>query len=300
MTNQELIDIANGIWARPVEGQYTAEQILRLMAAVLLGKVSGAGSGLEKFAGLGDADIERVASHVDNMGNRLVVTLDATPDDGIPDPVYHPTTAATVPYSTQYPTVADALDALLYVAPSATLTLSVGSVEIGQVVDTLVANWTFNKTMTAASLTGATITPSDNTYTYTALGLTSNRTYTLTFGDGTNSGSVSRAVSFLPKRYWGVSPDATLSNSDILALSQELSSSKGKSITYDCSGGNYFYWCYPASLGLPSGVTVGGLAFSDYTVTVQSLTNASGYTQDYNVVRCNSLQTGAAINVVWS
>lgn len=113
-------------------------------------------------------------------------------------------------------------------------------------------------------------------------------------------GSVSRAVSFLPKRYWGVSPDATLSNSDILALSQEFSSSKGKSITYDCSGGNYFYWCYPASLGLPSGVTVGGLAFSDYTVTVQSLTNASGYTQDYNVVRCNSLQTGAAINVVWS
>jgi len=209
--------------------------------------------------------------------------------------------SGTLPYhNPTYPTVEAALDKLLYISPSATFNLSVGAVEIGSTIDTVVAAWSFNKTMATASLTDASITVSDTTHTFSGLGLVSNKTYTLTFGDGISSSSASRSVSFSPKRYWGVSANTALVDADILAMSQELSSSKSKSITYDCTGGRYFYLCYPASSGIPAGVTVGGLAFSDYTVTVQALTNASGYTQNYNVVRCNNIQTGAAINVVWA
>ena len=206
--------------------------------------------------------------------------------------------AASVPYGSG--TVASALDQLLYVPPTASFSLSVGTVEIGSVVDTVVATWSFNKAMTSATLTDATITPADTTHTFSSLGLTSNKTYTLGFSDGTNSSSVSRTVAFSPKRYWGVNISDSLDDAGILALSSEFSASKSKSITYNCTGGRYFYFCYPTTSGIPANVTVGGLAFSDYTVTVQSFTNASGYVQNYNVVRCNNIQTGSAINVVWA
>jgi len=210
-------------------------------------------------------------------------------------------TAASVHYSnTDYPTVGAALDKLLYVAPTASFSLSVGTVEVGNVVDTVVATWSFNKTMTTVSLTDATIVPSDTTTTFTGLGLTANKTYTLSYNDGTTGGSAARTVAFSPKRYWGVSANATLDDAAILLLSSEFGSSKSKSVSYNCTGGRYFYFCYPSFSGVPANVTVEGLAFSDYTVAVQELTNASGYTQNYNVVRCNNLQTGSAISVVWA
>lgn len=206
--------------------------------------------------------------------------------------------AASVPYGSG--TVASALDTLLYVPPSATFSLSVGTVEIGSTVLSVTATWSFNKTMVSTTLTDTTITPTDTTRTFPDLSLTSNKTYVLGFSDGSNSGSISRAVTFSPKRYWGVHANTTLVDSDIIAMSQEFSASKSKSISYDCSGGKYFYLCYPSSSGLPANATVGGLAFSDYTVSTQGFTNASGYTQNYNVVRCNNIQTGSAINVVWA
>ena len=135
---------------------------------------------------------------------------------------------------------------------------------------------------------------------FDGLSLTSNKTYMLGFSDGMTSGSASRTVSFSAKRYWGVSTSGALDDAGILSLSNEFSASKSKSITYNCTGGRYFYFCYPATSGIPANVTVGGLAFSDYTVSTQGFTNASGYTQNYNVVRCNNIQTGSAINVVWA
>jgi hypothetical protein len=212
-----------------------------------------------------------------------------------------PLTASSLAYhNTSYPTVEAALDTLLYVAPSASFSLSVGTVEIGSTVTAVTASWSFNKAMATVALTDASIAVTDTSHAFTGLSLTSNKTYTLSYSDGTNSGSASRTVAFSSKRYWGVSASATLDDAAILALSSEFSSSKSKAITYNCTGGRYFYFCYPAASGLPANVTVGGLAFSDYTVTVQALTNASGYTQNYNVVRCNNLQTGASISVVWA
>lgn len=212
-----------------------------------------------------------------------------------------PLTAGSLYYGNpDYPTVAAALDKLLYVNPSASFNLSVGTVEIGSVVDIVVASWSLNKTMVSASLTDAVITPADVTHTFSGLGLVSSKTYTLTFSDGTNSGSASRTVSFMPRRYWGVSASASIGSAEIITFAQEFSTSKSKAVTYDCSGGRYFYFCYPSSVGAIGNVTVGGLAFSDLVVSSQSFTNASGYVQSYYVIRCGNIQTGAAISVVWS
>jgi hypothetical protein len=203
-------------------------------------------------------------------------------------------------HSITYPTVQSALDKLLYVAPAFTsLTASVGPVEIGSTVASVVLHWALNKAVTSLTLNGAALSPTATTITETGP-FTTNQWWAFAASDGTNTANASIGLAFEYSRYWGVSPNASLTNAQVLALASELSGARGKSITYNATGGNYPYYCYPAAWGLPSAVTVGGLAFSAYTVTTQSVTNASGYTASYYVIRFNSLQSGAAIATVWS
>lgn len=68
--------IASAIWQYAIEGM-TAEQMQRLMGSVLLGKVSGAGTGTEVFRDLADTK-DRLTVIVDQNGNRLSVVRDAT------------------------------------------------------------------------------------------------------------------------------------------------------------------------------------------------------------------------------
>lgn len=63
------------IWARQVEGGYTAEQVLRLIAAALLGKASGANGQTITFRDLADS-VDRIVADTDAYGNRTAVTLD--------------------------------------------------------------------------------------------------------------------------------------------------------------------------------------------------------------------------------
>lgn len=67
-----LLDRANAI-----ETATTFRQTMRIMAAVLAGKVAGAGSGVESFTGL-DGTTPRVEVTADAVGNRTSVTY--TPD----------------------------------------------------------------------------------------------------------------------------------------------------------------------------------------------------------------------------
>lgn len=69
--------VATAIWEEPLETTYTAEQVMKIMASALAGKVSGAGSGTETFKGL-DGSTDRIVSTVDSSGNRTAVTVDGT------------------------------------------------------------------------------------------------------------------------------------------------------------------------------------------------------------------------------
>jgi len=64
-------------WSAIIENGMTAEEVLRVIAAVLAGRVSGAGTGTETFVGL-DGVTDRVVSTVDANGNRTAVTTDGT------------------------------------------------------------------------------------------------------------------------------------------------------------------------------------------------------------------------------
>jgi hypothetical protein len=64
-------------WAAEMETGKTYEAAMRLMSAILLGKVSGAGTGAEVFRDINDSK-DRVAATVDSNGNRTAIILDAT------------------------------------------------------------------------------------------------------------------------------------------------------------------------------------------------------------------------------
>jgi hypothetical protein len=70
-----VTDIVNGVLAALIEPGTTLQQSLRLSNSVLGGKVSGVGSGIERFRNLADSK-DRVISVTDDNGNRASVTRD--------------------------------------------------------------------------------------------------------------------------------------------------------------------------------------------------------------------------------
>jgi len=64
------------VWGHDVEANFSAAELLRLNSAVLVGKVSGAGTAENRFIGV-DGTTLRVVSTVDNAGNRTQVVLDS-------------------------------------------------------------------------------------------------------------------------------------------------------------------------------------------------------------------------------
>ncbi len=113
--------------------------------------------------------------------------------------------------------------------------------------------------------------------------------------EGEETTSTSAKVSFYHLRYYGVSREASV---DIKTLKSELSNSRAKTVTFDCSGGKYFYYAYPKTLG-KAAWNVGGLAIG-MTPTEITITNEYGLSVAYYVYRSENLQTGSSIKAIIS
>ena len=70
-------DIAQAVWGMEngIETGWTPRQIMRILASILAGKVSGAGSNAPVFRDITDSK-PRVSATTDAAGNRLSVTVD--------------------------------------------------------------------------------------------------------------------------------------------------------------------------------------------------------------------------------
>lgn len=194
--------------------------------------------------------------------------------------------------------VEEALDLLLYVSPSiSSFSNSVGTVEIGSTVTGVVLTWSYNKTMTTATLTDAgSISAALLTYSFSGLSLTSNKTYTLTAGDGTNTTSSSTSVYFRHKRYWGTNSSTSILDADIIAMSKEFSTTRVKSVWSQNGNGEYIYYCYPASWGAAE-FWVNGLLNTSWTLTTRAFVNSSGYSESFRIYRTNTVQYGTGIQI---
>lgn len=71
----DLNALAAAVHGYIIESGHSFEEVTRIMAAILAGKVSGAGTGTETFKGL-DGVTDRVIVSVDQSGNRTDITLD--------------------------------------------------------------------------------------------------------------------------------------------------------------------------------------------------------------------------------
>lgn len=111
-------------------------------------------------------------------------------------------------------------------------------------------------------------------------------------GEDKTSNSIS--VTFKHRLYWGTSEVDNLT--DYSTLSTELSTSRKKNTTFNCSGGKYFYYVYPKALE-KSTWKVGGLAFTGYELKEVSIINEYGKSIEYYVYRSKDIQYGGKINV---
>lgn len=115
-----------------------------------------------------------------------------------------------------------------------------------------------------------------------------NRTYTLTVTttDG-KTATASTTDNWLPKRYWGRTANEAANSADMLVNAgggNILSNSRAGTFTITASGSNRIFIAYPSNLGDLTSINIGGLeSIGAFVKNVVSFTNASGYTQNYNV-----------------
>lgn len=124
--------------------------------------------------------------------------------------------------------------------------------------------------------------------------VTANQKLTVTATYGSQSASKVYYVFFKNKKYWGTSANTSLTNAQVLALegSTWADNRLMESTNFDCTGGKYPYYVIPANVYNGLEVWVGGLKNTDITVTDMTVTNASGSSQAYKVIRLTNIQTG--------
>lgn len=193
--------------------------------------------------------------------------------------------------------------------------------EHGQVVNPINLTWSYNNgdadPDTSQSLNQGigSLPVSQRAYSYTT-DVSTDTTFTLTGVDSTRgSDSDSTTVAFGLRRYSGVTTQTVMTSADVVGDASEAnfisvsSSPDYVPSDYDCSGGAYFFYAYPSSLGVLSGVNtkVNGLSFSDWSANDGStastsgfaidIINAYGHVEEYQVYKVYNLQNGSAIPV---
>lgn len=227
-----------------------------------------------------------------------------------------------------YTTVEAALNYLLYVPPTASLSVSsvtdspsvaivAGALEIGTSVTQTSLAWTISNNSKPilsqslnhgiGSITPVSLRAYSESASYGGLGDIATRTYTITVTDGQTPVSASASVYFRYKRYWGVNVNATLTDADIIALNgtcagsgSELSTTRvqSRSLTLPASPLAYIYIVYPEAWGIAS-FKLNTLPNTDWTRVTQTHVNAAGYStaNNYYVYRTNNLLGGQVYTI---
>lgn len=193
-------------------------------------------------------------------------------------------------------TVKDALDELLYEPVKITsFTSSVGNVEKGVTVTDVVLKWALAGSPTTVTLNDEAQANDSTGKTLSKQTITANTTYTLKASDGKTNDTKSAYISFKNKRYWGVGKPANADAVDsafVLALGgNELADKGSKSFTVTSDEGNFIFYAIPESWGDPR-FFVGGFEGGFTLYKTFDFTNASGYTESYNVYKSNNADLG--------
>ena len=251
-----------------------------------------------------NAEVEKkVSIQMDEAAAGKVLGIDSS---GKVKPMESAGTAENVSYENEnYPlqtNVKKALDALWarldYVKPaitSFTMSPATTDYEVGQEVTEIDFAWTYNKDVTSQSLTDVSLEGvADRSGKWTG-SLKTSKTFTLTCGDGENSASASKTISFKNKVYFGSAAIPEEFNSEFvlgLSKSQFGTTYKGK-YAVTVGGGEFGFICCPASWNMPNVCKIGGFGTDLVNCGNFSITNASGGVVTYKIVRTSQAGLGA-------
>ncbi len=192
--------------------------------------------------------------------------------------------------------VKEALDSIIekiyYVATaisSFTCVPSKTTYELGEKIDTLNLSWVYNKEIESQMLNRVELDKTIRSATYN--NISANQTYSLEATDGKTTTSKSIAISFMNGRYHGVAAEGEYDSTFILKLSKNLTTSKNCSFTVTCGVDRYVFFAIPTRFGTPKFV-VGGFEGGFALVSTIDFTNASGYTEPYNIYKSDNPNLG--------
>ena len=192
---------------------------------------------------------------------------------------------------------AQKLDELLYKAITITsFNISKTLAEIGELVSNLKLTWSYSKEPTVQKLDGNILDNSIRDHIITS-NITSNKTFKLEVSDGKTTVSRNAAINFYNGRYHGVSNSENYDSDFILSLNKTLTNSRACSFTVDCGQGQYIFFAIPTRFGTPT-FTVGGFTGGFTKVATVDFTNASGYTEPYNIYKSDYSNLGNTTVVV--
>lgn len=176
----------------------------------------------------------------------------------------------------------------------ATLTNNVRTAEMGSTVTAVTLSWALNKEAESVTLDGeAQATGTSGSKALTGLRITSNKTWTLEATDERGATATkTTSITFLNGIYYGAG--ATF---DISALTKTLSNTKGRTFTADAGEGEYLWYVLPTRLGTCT-FKVGGFDGGFSLLSTASVTNASGYAEEYYIYRSDNASLGSTTVVV--
>lgn len=165
---------------------------------------------------------------------------------------------------------------------------------IGIIVTRKGTDVTSSSTITVTASGSVTGSLSSDKKTWTpSTNISSNTSVAVKATYGSQNATKTVNYTFKYKKYWGTSTSASLTSSQVIALegSTWADSKSMGATTFDCTGGKYVYYAIPDGLGTPE-FWVGGLKNTDINVGNIPVTNASGGSARYLIMRLANIQTG--------
>ena len=196
-----------------------------------------------------------------------------------------------------YTQVAD----LLYKAISiASFSHNKGTLERGAIVTNVALSWSTNKTPTSLTLDGESVLGSTSK-TFSGLSITwnNNKTWTLVATDERGEEAQrTTSISFQNGVYYGKATEPTSYTSEFIkTLTKQLTGSKYSPITVNAGANEYIFYCVPTRFGACA-FEVGGFTGGFGKVATINFTNASGYSESYDIYKSDKANLGSTkVNV---
>lgn len=202
------------------------------------------------------------------------------------------------------------VDYLLYVPISInSFSVPITIYEIGSSVSALSFSWVLNQNPVSQALSGPNLTPptlavTDRSYTATltaALAPTVvGTTYSYELSETDNFSTIKdiEIISFLNNIYYGdAAIPGTINSAFVTSLTKQLQSTRSKSYTSNAGSGIYNWFAHRSALGTAV-FTVGGFVGGFEAPVTVSVTNASGFVEDYKVYRSTNPNIGPVSIIV--